>query len=431
MNHIGGRFKPMRKSCICVLALLMIAGILSLVYLEKSAAQAGGQPVAEQKKFVSKSKDFPLGTGTPSVECGECHQAIYREYAFGFGGDVAHKSPKEDLLSLPGKVLTAGPAHSVSGTRPEPTHGQDVKTGHSSCSVCHYPEPFDLPGSNKANVEQSKLPPQAKKALGITCAGCHLTPDGKIRGPYGSEAPHATVKEPRIKNSEMCAHCHSAGKRVVAKQFQTYLEWQDDFQKAGLGSQQCQDCHMSRTLRKSAEDEDVPVRAVARHLWTGGHSPQGISNPLSVAIVAEKESTSALRFHLVNIGAGHSVPTGSNRRAIFLKADVIDDKGTVVAQRDWMFAPWYSDRPDDKAFLGEDKKRPNAALATKADEQGPHETIVRAGDERILAWDPKLKSGEYELRASLVYDLNRYNDPNFQGDQTTIFRKTLPFKVKE
>ena len=36
----------------------------------------------------------------------------------------------------------------------------------------------------------------------------------------------------------------------------------DDFHKTGLGSQQCQDCHMPRTLRKSAEDDNVPVRAV-------------------------------------------------------------------------------------------------------------------------------------------------------------------------
>jgi hypothetical protein len=58
-----------------------------------------------------------------------------------------------------------------------------------------------------------------------------------------------------------------------------------------------------------------------------------------------------------------------------------------------------------------------------ADEKGPHETIIRAGEERILAWVPKLKTGEYEVRASLIYDLNRYNDPNFEGHQTTIFRK--------
>ncbi len=187
---------------------------------------------------------------------------------------------------------------------------------------------------------------------------------------------------------------------------------------------------MPRTLRKSTADEDVPVRAIARHLWTGGHSAQRISGALSLVIVSEKESTSSLGFHVINIGAGHSVPTGSNRRAIYLKADVVDGKGNVVAKQDWMFAPWYGDRPDDKAFLEEDKKRPDAISASMADAQGPHETILRAGEERILSWDPKLKKGKYEVRASLIYDLNRYNDPKFQGDQTTMFRKSLPFEVK-
>ena len=149
---------------------------------------------------------------------------------------------------------------------------------------------------------------------------------------------------------------------MVAKQTQTFLEWRDDFHKPGLGSQQCQDCHMPGTLRKSAEDEDVPVRAVARHLWTGGHSPQRISGALSLVIVSEKESTSALSFHIVNLGAGHSVPTGSNRRGMYLKADVVDAKGKVVAKRDWMFAPWYGDRPDDKGVLGRGQKTPGCCL---------------------------------------------------------------------
>ena len=133
------------------------------------------------------------------------------------------------------------------------------------------------------------------------------------------------------------------------------------------------------TLRKTTEDEDVPIRAVARHLWTGGHSPQRISGALSLVIVSEKESTSALSFHIVNIGAGHSVPTGSNRRGMYLKADVVDGKGKVLAKQDWLFAPWYGDRPDDKAFLEEDKKRPDAISAAMADAQGPHETIVASG----------------------------------------------------
>jgi hypothetical protein len=95
-----------------------------------------------------------------------------------------------------------------------------------------------------------------------------------------------------------------------------------------------------------------------------------------------------------------------------------------------LFAPWYGDRPDDKAFLEEDKKRPDAVSAIQADAQGPHETIIRAGEERIVAWEPKLDKGEYTVRASLIYDLNRYNDPGFEGDRTKMFSSNLPITVK-
>ncbi len=94
-----------------------------------------------------------------------------------------------------------------------------------------------------------------------------------------------------------------------------------------------------------------------------------------------------------------------------------------------MFAPWYGDRPDDRAFLEEDKKRPDAAAAMQADAQGPHEAPIRAGEERILSWSPKLKPGKYSVRARLVYDLNRYNDKAFTGDQTEIYRSSLAVSI--
>jgi hypothetical protein len=425
----------MKKSYTYAPALLMIAGILAMSFIVQNAAQSPQQPVVEKKKCESKSKCFPQGTATSSAECGQCHRAIYREYALGFGSDIAYKplaynDPKEQLDSLPARLLTAGSAHSIAGSDPRPMPARDNETGGNSCNVCHRPEPFDVPDLDKLEIEPPKERPQGKEALGITCAGCHLTPDGKIRGPYGVDAPHETVKEPKIKTAATCARCHHEGKRVVGKRIQTFLEWRDDFHKPGLGPQECQDCHMPGTLRKLVENEDTPTRFVARHLWTDGRSFQLLSGALSLVIEPEKESTSALNFHIINIGAGHSVPTGSNRRAIFLKAEVLDPKQTVVAVREWMFAPWYDDRPDDKSFLQEDKKRPDSVAAIQADAQGPHETVIRAGEERILTWNPRLKPGAYEVRANLVFDLNRYNNPNFEGDQTTISKKTLALRVK-
>lgn len=87
-------------------------------------------------------------------------------------------------------------------------------------------------------------------------------------------------------------------------------------------------------------------------------------------------------------------------------------------------------RPDDRAFLKEDEKRPDRAAATQADEQGRHEAPIRAGEERILTWEPKVRDGRYTVEATLIYDLNRYNDRSFKGDQREISRFTLPLQVK-
>ena len=130
------------------------------------------------------------------------------------------------------------------------------------------------------------------------------------------------------------------------------------------------------------------------------------------------------------MGAGHSAPTGSFRRAVFLIAEVLDKEGKIVATQEWMFAPSYADRPDDRAFLEDDKKLPDAISAMAADAQGPHEAIVRAGEERILVWEPKLAKGDYTVRAGLVYDLNRFNDNAFEGDRTRMFGSTLSITVK-
>ena len=246
-----------------------------------------------------------------------------------------------------------------------------------------------------------------------------------MRGPYAVKAPHETVEEPKMRTSAACAYCRSMGKRVIGKQTQTFLEWRDDFHKPDLGRQHCQDCHMLRTQRKVADNFDVPVRAVARHLWTGGHSDQRVASALSVTIVKPDKTANDLEFHVININAGHSVPTGSNRRAVYLIADIVDKKGKILQTKEWMFAPWFAERPDDKALLEKDKTKPDAIARSQADAQGPHETIIRAGENRVIAWKPDVKIKNYTVKASLTYDLNRYNDRAFTADQTEIYHTAL------
>ncbi|WP_243375525.1 NapC/NirT family cytochrome c [Geotalea sp. SG265] len=385
---------------------------------------------------LAEGMTFPEGTATPAETCGGCHEAIYREFAFGFGSDIHFKpttiptKPGEKIV-MPAKVSETATAHAFAGVEPYPIHAREAEEEGKSCNVCHFPEPFAIPDMNTIEMVKPKARPKGQEAGGLTCASCHLTPEGKIRGPYSVNGPHETVADPAIQTSAMCAYCHSMGKRVAGKQTQTFLEWREDFNKPGLGKQHCQDCHMPRTIRKIAENSDKPERAVARHLWTGGRSQQRLASALSLAITQPEEGKSGLGFHLINIGAGHSVPTGSNRRAIYLVAEVKDKKGKKVAAKEWMFAPWYGPRPDDKAFLEEDKKRPDAKAAMQADAQGPHEPIICAGEERTLAWSPGLKPGEYTVKTRLIYDLNRYNARSFTEDQTEINSTTLNFKVKK
>jgi nitrate/TMAO reductase-like tetraheme cytochrome c subunit len=385
---------------------------------------------------LAEQMTFPEGTATPSETCGACHKAIYREFAFGFGSDIHYKptslpTKQGEKLNMPVNVSDTATAHAFAGVEPYPIHAREAEEEGKSCNVCHFPEPFAIPDMSIAEMTKPKARPKGKEAGGLTCASCHLTPEGKIRGPYEvGSAPHATVMEPAIQTSAMCAYCHSMGKRVPGKQTQTFLEWREDFYKHHLGKQHCQDCHMPRTMRKVAEDFDNPVEAVARHLWTGGRSQQRLASALSMAVSQQNEGKSNLTFHVINIGAGHSVPTGSNRRAIYLNVEIQDKNGKNVAQKEWMFAPWYGLRPDDKKFLEEDKKRPDAIAAMQADAQGPHEEIIRAGEERILPWTPELKSGEYTVKARLIYDLNRYNDRSFTDDLTEINSTVLAFKVK-
>ncbi len=381
------------------------------------------------------SSTFPRGTATPSEECGVCHQAIYREFATGFGSDlqyraILYQSPEgKKLVGLPANVSATGTAHALAAADPFPIHARTAEEEGRSCNVCHFPQAFEIPEIDKPEITKPMPRPTGEETGGLTCASCHLKPDGKIRGPYEVEAPHETVAEPKVQTSAMCASCHSLGRRVVGKQTQTFLEWREDFQKPGLGLQHCQDCHMPRTLRKAAEDFDVPVRAVARHLWTGGHSTQRLRTALSLVIVQGEVGRAKLDLHVINIGAGHSVPTGSNRRAVYLRAEALGRSGKTVATKEWMFAPWYGDRPDDRAYLEEDKKRPDAVAAMQADAQGPHEAPIRAGAERVLPWAPTLRPGAYTIRARLIYDLNRYNDRTFAGDQTEIYQSSLSIKI--
>lgn len=367
---------------------------------------------------------FPLGAATPSEVCGACHTAIYREFAMGFGSDMADRHfPAPGKTPVPGNVSSRGTGHALAGKTPPPSKQHEADG--EECASCHFPDSLEIPRSLQISEMHRPTPRKGGEELGLTCVGCHLTRDGSIRGPYNIAAPHDVRPDGDIKTSLMCAFCHSLGKREVGRQTQTFLEWRDDFFLRGLGRQNCQDCHMPHTVRRLTADASLPERVSSRHLWTGGRSVQRLLNALSQVIVQPAEGKGLFRFHVINIGAGHSVPTGSHRRAVYLQVEAVNGKGKSVASRQWMFAPWYGSQPDDPALT-----TTNPGASRPGSEEMAREQIIRAGEERVLEWAPRLPAGRYTVTSRLVYDLNRYNSPKDLSDQTRVGETSLKVVIR-
>ncbi|WP_242393953.1 hypothetical protein [Anaeromyxobacter oryzisoli] len=80
------------KALALLLSLLALAAPVAGAQAPTSTGAATGARAASPSAPATPtpSRDFPKGTATPSVECGACHQAIYREYAEGFGSDMRY-----------------------------------------------------------------------------------------------------------------------------------------------------------------------------------------------------------------------------------------------------------------------------------------------------------------------------------------------------
>lgn len=381
-----------RHRFVCIAA----AAVLALPAITFAAAPPRQAPAEITVKF-------PKGTATPDEECGVCHRSFYNEYKFGY--DRLAGAPQGDHTKPPAPPVTTS-ATKIAAPDDTPSHAAEATSLGLACGSCHSPEAFALP---EMDLPEGSRPKGGKEATGkMTCATCHLTPEGKVRGPYNLRAPHDAYSDVKMKTSLMCASCHALGKRVAGKQTQTFLEWRDDYFRTGIGSQSCPGCHMPRALRKITDEAGTPMRVAGRHTMIGGEASLRLHDALTQVIVQPSPAASAFEIHVTNVGAGHSVPTGAVRKAIIVNVEAKNEEGKIVASERWLFAPWYASRPDDKKHLESDKKLPNSKMAIMADSQGPHEAPIRAGEERVLTWKPELKPGTYTITSRIVSDANRF-----------------------
>jgi hypothetical protein len=112
-----------------------------------------------------------------------------------------------------------------------------------------------------------------------------------------------------------CASCHTSGN--------TYEQWRTG--AIGIGGTTCQQCRQGAESISPADGEAAKVyglqaRAVAGHTSLGNSDSAFRANSISLMVKAIKggETEGRVEITLENVGAGHSVPSGSPGRQVAL-----------------------------------------------------------------------------------------------------------------
>jgi hypothetical protein len=118
----------------------MVGGAVLLAFTAVSGGAASSPAAASAATGAGNKLSFPKGTATPSEVCGECHRAIYREFAFGFGSDLHYRGvPLQGKggpdANLPENVSSTATSHALAGVDPFPVHAREAEAEGKSCNV--------------------------------------------------------------------------------------------------------------------------------------------------------------------------------------------------------------------------------------------------------------------------------------------------------
>ena len=308
-------------------------------------------------KFV-KSDEFT----SPDV-CGGCHAEIYKQWK-GSMHSHAYTDPVFQALWKLGSQETQGftdklcaGCHTGIGTVSEEIvmkNGEfqvsDIAKKGVQCDLCH------------TVVESTFLETPTHEPQNASIV---LEPGETKRGPYkDAESPfHETAYSELHTKSRFCANCHHVFHPVTNFHIErTYDEWKYSiYAQKGI---QCQDCHMmpieqaittSRTLKKQKNSGRAcatgPERdQVYTHEFVGGNfTITSLLDSSQHAEIAKKRLKSAAELNLnppdtvergslatvgvkvVNVGAGHNLPTSLTEvRQMWIELLVMDANDNII-----------------------------------------------------------------------------------------------------
>jgi len=257
--------------------------------------------------------DAKPGTFNSSEQCGSCHRDI-----FGAWKKSAHARAVEDPLF-------------IDAMRELSASGGDVRI----CLRCHAP----TVGITKDFGLEKKISWE-----GVTCDYCHsitalgvdttarptVRPGETKFGPIhdAQSGEHDTAFRDYFSRSELCAECHEYTNPQGLALLTTYSDWKAS--SWATNGKSCQSCHMFEVGANVVDPkiQRVPNAPVNLHAMPGGHTIDQLNKALSVkARVHRSGETLSMDVDLINVGAGHSIPTGSAARQILLEIRVDGSSG--------------------------------------------------------------------------------------------------------
>jgi hypothetical protein len=354
---------------------------------------------------VRRTNDLDLSLFAHSDECLSCHNNLVTPT----GEDVSIGATWRSTMM----ANSARDPYWQAGVRREtidhPRHAADIQ---DECAECHMPMATQISraagrkGEMFAHLPVNQRSEPALRRLaadGVSCTVCHQisperlgtresfngefvirpTPATGVRsifGPYRVDAGRTTImrsvtgfaqeEAPHIKQSEMCATCHTLITQAFGPNGQVvgslpeqmnYQEWQhSDFNRE---QRSCQSCHMPAAAGpiRSASVLGDARDTLARHVFVGGNAYMvrllnRYRNELGVAALpAELEATAVatirqlqhdtatlsltdptiaagtLAFDVeVRNLTGHKLPTGYPSRRLWLHVTVKDERGDPV-----------------------------------------------------------------------------------------------------
>jgi nitrate/TMAO reductase-like tetraheme cytochrome c subunit len=295
-------------------------------------------------------EDYSWIDPTPDAKrpaaCGNCHRAIYEEWAGSAHSRAA--SNKHVLNLIQGRDWRGRPSRTWS-------LADEYPLGAAVCAACHAPTLRD------PTLAYDLATARGADAKGVHCDYCHKiveAPTDRLGTRFGRDGlrllrpadqellffgplddayrpGEAFAYSPLYKDSRYCASCHE-GIVFGVRAYGTYSEWLDS--PAKKQGRHCQDCHMAPTgtlpnLAPGKGGIERDPRTLASHALAGG-AGRMLRGCLSLSLTVRATGlVPAVQAEVVVCAkdVGHRVPTGFLDRNLILVVEGRDAAGKVVA----------------------------------------------------------------------------------------------------